>query len=83
MSNEIIYTAGDRTPYTYLIGWSKLDKWYYGCRYGINCHPDDFWKTYFTSSNGHKIDGKFKDGSHSVRSLRKDLIGTYIKECIY
>jgi hypothetical protein len=48
------------TPYTYLIGWSKLNKWYYGvryaekysnsCLYKTGCHPDDLWKTYFTSS---------------------------------
>lgn len=46
-------------PYTYLIGWSHLDKWYYGvrvakisfCLYETGCHPNDFWVTYFTSSN--------------------------------
>ena len=38
------------TPYTYLIGWSSLKKFYYGVRYAKNCHPDDFWKKYFTSS---------------------------------
>ena len=37
-------------PYTYLIGWSNRDRWYYGVRYGQNCHPNDLWKTYFTSS---------------------------------
>lgn len=36
--------------YTYLIGWSKLDKWYYGVRFAKDCHPGDLWKTYFTSS---------------------------------
>jgi hypothetical protein len=39
-----------RTPYTYLIGWSKLNVWYYGRRTAINCHPDEFWISYFTSS---------------------------------
>jgi hypothetical protein len=38
------------TPYTYLIGWSKLNLWYYGARYAKNCHPSDLWVTYFTSS---------------------------------
>ena len=46
------------TPYTYLIGWSLLQKWYYGARYArissclyeTGCHPDDFFVTYFTSS---------------------------------
>jgi hypothetical protein len=46
------------TPYTYLIGWTTQNKWYYGvryakaykCLYETGCHPDDFWATYFTSS---------------------------------
>ena len=37
-------------PYTYLIGWSVLNKWYYGVRYRKNCSPSDLFKTYFTSS---------------------------------
>lgn len=40
----------DRKPYTYLIGWSILNKWYYGVRYAKGCRPDDLWRTYFTSS---------------------------------
>ena len=47
---QYTHTANDRTPYTYLIGWSGLDKWYYGVRYAKGCHPTDFWVTYFTSS---------------------------------
>lgn len=38
------------TPYTYLIGWPKLNVWYYGVRYAEGCHPKDLWTTYFTSS---------------------------------
>jgi len=37
-------------PYTYLIGWSNLDRWYYGVRYAQGCHPSDLWVSYFTSS---------------------------------
>lgn len=37
-------------PYTYLIGWTTYNKWYYGVRYRKGCHPDDFFKKYFTSS---------------------------------
>lgn len=37
-------------PYTYLIGWSNYDTWYYGVRYAKNCHPDDLWTKYKTSS---------------------------------
>lgn len=40
----------ESTPYTYLIGWSELDLWYYGVRYAKECSPDDLWKRYFTSS---------------------------------
>ena len=39
------------TPYTYLIGWSRHDLWYYGVRWAKGCSPDDLWRTYFTSSN--------------------------------
>jgi len=37
-------------PYTYLIGWSQHRKFYYGVRFAKNCHPDDLWVKYFTSS---------------------------------
>jgi hypothetical protein len=44
----MIFTAS--IPYTYLIGWSKLNTWYYGVRYANRCHPEELWRTYFTSS---------------------------------
>lgn len=37
-------------PYTYLIVFKPTGQKYYGCRYAINCNPNDLWKTYFTSS---------------------------------
>ena len=37
-------------PYTYLIGWSRHNKFYYGARWAKNSSPNDLWKTYFTSS---------------------------------
>lgn len=37
-------------PYTYLIGWSEYNKWYYGRRTAKNCNPKEFWVSYFTSS---------------------------------
>lgn len=43
-------------PYTYLLGWTKQNKWYYGCQYcnsksrGI-ANPSNLWFTYFTSSD--------------------------------
>ena len=59
-----------RVPYSYLIGWPELDKWYYGLRYAIDCHPTDFWVTYFTSSKHVK---KFvvDHGEPTVRQIRK------------
>jgi hypothetical protein len=37
-------------PYTYALGWSKLNMWYYGVRYAQKCYVGDIWVTYFTSS---------------------------------
>lgn len=37
-------------PYTYYIAWTGINLQYYGVRYASDCHPDDFWTTYFTSS---------------------------------
>lgn len=42
--------SNNHLTYTYLIGWSNHNKWYYGRRTAKNCHPNEFWKTYFTSS---------------------------------
>lgn len=36
--------------FTYLIGWSTINRYYYGCRYSKNSHPSQLWTTYFTSS---------------------------------
>jgi hypothetical protein len=47
----IIYSCRDRTPYTYLIGWSKHNKYYYGRRTAKKCHPSELWVKYFTSSH--------------------------------
>lgn len=37
-------------PYTYLIGWSERNIWYYGVRYSKKCKPSDLFVSYFTSS---------------------------------
>ena len=60
----------ENIPYTYLIGWPKLGKWYYGVRYAKNCTPSDLWVTYKTSS---KIVHNFilKHGDPTVRQVRK------------
>ena len=81
MSHEIAVSAHSNTnteyqlmsiyqPYTYLIGWSNHNKWYYGVRYAQNCNPQDLWKTYFTSSKHVK---KFREeyGEPDVIQVRK------------
>ena len=45
-------------PFTYLIGWSAMDRYYYGARWAANSGPDDLWTTYFTSSKHVK---KFRE----------------------
>lgn len=64
-------------PYTYLIGWSKLDKWYYGVRYS-NCgkniaNPKELWRIYFTSSKVVKSYRK-KYGEPDIIQIRKTFI---------
>jgi hypothetical protein len=58
------------TPYTYLIGWSELDIWYYGSQYGRKANPSNLWVTYFTSSKHVK---KFREkyGEPDVKEIRK------------
>lgn len=57
-------------PYTYLIGWSKHNIWYYGVRYSKKCNLNELWKTYFTSSKYVK-DFRFKFGEPDVIEVRK------------
>jgi len=57
-------------PYTYLIGWSKLNKYYYGARWAKNCSPNDLWKTYFTSSKHVKQFRKL-NGEPDIIQVRK------------
>ena len=56
--------------YTYLIGWSKLNKWYYGVRYAKGCKPSELWRTYFTSSK-YVAEFRAKHGEPDVITIRK------------
>lgn len=40
----------DRTPFTYHVFWTALNKGYIGCRYGKSCHPSSLGATYFSSN---------------------------------
>jgi hypothetical protein len=75
----IKHTCKDRTPYTYLIGWSLLNKWYYGRRTVKDVHPHDFWKLYFTSSNEVE---KFRaeHGEPDIIQIRK--VFNSVEKCI-
>ena len=37
-------------PFTYIIKHLPTGKFYYGARWAKNCHPNDLWNIYFTSS---------------------------------
>jgi hypothetical protein len=50
LQNKYNMTKQHSTPYTYLIGWSKLDRWYYGVRFADGCNPEELWAKYKTSS---------------------------------
>lgn len=57
-------------PYTYLIGWSEFNKWYYGVRFSKTCRPSDLWVTYFTSSK-HVKSFREKFGEPDILEIRK------------
>lgn len=56
--------------FSYLIGWSKHNKYYYGARWAKGCSPDDLWTTYFTSSKHVKAFRK-QYGEPDVVQVRK------------
>ena len=71
------------TPFTYLIGWSNLDRWYIGARWAKGCSPSDLWARYFTSSKRVKEFTKI-NGAPDVIEIdrtfekKKDAIGREI-----
>lgn len=57
-------------PYCYLIGWTSLEKFYFGVKFGKNANPNTFWKNYFTSSqvvNKYRL----KYGEPDIIQIRK------------
>lgn len=57
-------------PYTYLIGWTDHNIWYYGCQYGPSANPVNLWTKYFTSSKRVKSFCK-EHGEPDVIMVRK------------
>ncbi len=64
-------------PYTYLIGWAKLNTFYYGCEYSNSdtriANPDNLWTTYFTSSKYVEV-FRGKHGEPDIIQIRKTFI---------
>ena len=59
--------------YTYLIGWTKHNKWYYGVRFSKKSRPGELWVTYFTSSKYVKEFAAL-NGDPDVIQIRKKFI---------
>jgi hypothetical protein len=59
------------TPYTYLIGWSSTNKFYYGVRYAKKCNPSELFISYFTSSKHVK--------SYMKKHGNPDIIQNYLE----
>lgn len=45
-----VFTAANRTPFTYMLTHLDTGRRYYGARYSRGCQPSDLWTRYFTSS---------------------------------
>ena len=58
------------TSYTYLIGWTNQNKFYYGVRYAKECDPSELWVKYFTSSK-HVKNYANKHGNPDLVQIRK------------
>ena len=57
-------------PYTYLLGWSNLNTYYYGVRYAEKCRPSELLETYFTSSK-HVEEFIEQNGLPDIKLIRK------------
>ena len=79
--------------YTYFIGWSKLEIYYYGIRVSAEREPEeDLWKNYFTSSypvyafrvifgepDIIKIHKKFGSDEYMTRQQESKMIKYYLE----
>ena len=68
-----------RNCFTYLIGWSIYNKYYYGRKTSIGCHPSMLFESYFTSSiYVHEFIKKY--GMPDIIQIRK-VFGENYKDC--
>lgn len=73
------FTAGDRTPFTYLVTHKATGRKYYGSRYRKGCQPSDLWTVYFTSSKTVKKLIELEGKEAFTFEIRKTF--TSVKEC--
>ena len=67
-------SAQEYLSYTYLIGWTKQDLWYYGVRTANKTEPEnDLWVHYFTSSDYVKQQ-RIELGEPNVVQIRQTFI---------
>lgn len=71
MSEINEFTAGDRTPYTYVLECLPTGKRYYGVRFAKGCGPWDLWVTYFTSCRAVKREIKTHGKASFIARVRK------------
>jgi hypothetical protein len=64
-------------PYTYLIGWSNKNKFYYGVRWAKDCDPNDLWVSYFTSSK-HVHNFINEHGEPDIIKIRKTFTSPHL-----
>jgi len=68
------HTAGDRTPFTYVIRFPLLNQIYFGVKYAKGCKPDDLGKTYFSSSKiVHSLLKKEYSATFEIRKIFHDV----------
>lgn len=69
-----------RNCYTYLIGWSNLNIFYYGRQTRIGCDPTNIWKSYFTSSK-HVENFRIVNGEPDIIQIRQVFGSDFFKCC--
>lgn len=66
-------------PYVYIIGWTKLKKFYIGSKWLKGCDPADLWN--FTKYNNNRTGGYFTSSKHVTAfqyvNGEPDFIETY------
>ncbi len=80
-------------PFTYRIKNITTDLQYYGVRFANNCHPDDLWTKYFTSSKAvHLLIEQHGADDFTIRITRQfpnapdkaiDWEGRIVKRILY